>query len=119
MIEVLYFGCLGEAGHYLKSKSRNIRSHETPWGVYLDGGILKGRTGSGQIVVDHKDGWTAIDFCDYSVDTRGGSHSAFIVAVELPGEEVLRLAKEQWPEVFSRKGFPQLEFVKRDEDNKL
>ena len=107
-IEVLYFGCLREAGHYLHSKPyRRLNYEGTPWGVWLDTGLLpKGEQYDGQVFSAKKDGWTAIAFWDRSVDTRPGSNSAFLVQADIPTDELMRLAREQWPEVFSRPYFP-------------
>lgn len=112
-IEILYFGCINEAGHYLFSKTRpRIRIHDQPWGNDIDGKAV-GHGGYGRqglCVTTKKDGWTAVDFTDNSVDTRPGSHSCFLCHSDISTEEVLRLAREQWPEVFGRKRFPDLSY---------
>jgi len=106
-LEVLYFGCLGQVGHYLHTKSsRSLRSESTPWGDTLDGGVIPERSTYGILYTGKKGGWTAIAAWDNSVDTRPGSHSTFVVAADISTEEILHLAREQWPEVFSRRGFP-------------
>ena len=111
--EILYFGCIDEAGHYLFSKRNpQIRTSDQPWGILIDGKTV-GHGGYGRegvCVTTKKDGWTAVDFTDNSVDTRPGSHSCFLVAADLTTEQVLALAREQWPEVFSRKRFPDLSY---------
>jgi hypothetical protein len=110
--EILFFGCLGRAGHYLKSKSNpSIRYHETAWGNSLDGGILEGKSDfvNGECVVAKKDGWTAVNFWDRSGgDTRPGCHTCFLAHADISGQQLIELAKVQWPEVFSRHGFPTL-----------
>ncbi len=111
MTEILYFGCLREAGHYLFSKTNpGIRTRDQPWGVLIDGKTVgHGGYGTpGVCVTTRKDGWVAVDFTDNSVDTRPGSHSCFLCHGNLSAAEVLELAREQWPEVFSRRGFPKL-----------
>ncbi len=109
--EILYFGCIDQAGHHLFSKT-NWRIHwtETPWGNKIDSDAMGhgGHGRQGLCVTTKKDGWTAVDFTDNSVDTRPGSHSCFLCKADISTEEVLRLAREQWPEVFARRRFPDL-----------
>lgn len=110
-IEVLYFGCLGQVGHHLNSKRRKIRYGDTPWGQSLDGYFLNPKTNAaGLCKFDQRAGWSAIGFADYSVDTRGNSNSVFIVADAIGAHDLLLLARAQWPEVFSRRGFPDISF---------
>lgn len=106
-LEVLYFGCIGDVGHYLHSKRNpRIRWTETAWGDKIDTGVFPKPSTTGVLYTDRRGGWTAIAVWDNSVDRRPGSHSTFVVAADVNTEELLRLAKEQWPEVFSRRGFP-------------
>lgn len=105
MKEIIYFGCIEQSGHYWFSKLRNrwdLRSNCTPWGNQIDGGLAK--TGFEEGIVFHfqKDGWTAIDFCDCSVDSRPGSHSVFAINELITEAELLAAAREQWPEIFAR-----------------
>ena len=112
--EVLYFGCIREPGHFLHSKKRGrVRTHEgSPWGVYIDAGILKdGKVPdhpNGTFTMTKRDGWTAVALWDRSIDPRPGSHSTFIVEADVTSSELIEMAREQWPEVFGRKGFPDL-----------
>lgn len=54
-----------------------------------------------------KDGWTAVAFWDRSGgDTRPGCNSVFLARATLSGGELLHMAREQWPEVWNRPGFP-------------
>lgn len=109
--EILYFGCLDEAGHYLFSKvNPGIRTRDQPWGLNIDSEAVGhcGRGTPGICVTTRKDGWTAVDFTDNSVDSRPGSHSCFLAHACLSANELLELARDQWPEVFSRRGFPSL-----------
>lgn len=99
--EVLYFGCLAQCGHHLRSRrGPDPQWNSTPWRGNIDGGILeKTRDQSnGRAVYDNKGGWSAVAFWDNSVDTRPGSHSTFLVREILAPEVVLELAKQQWPE---------------------
>jgi hypothetical protein len=110
--EVLFFGCLDVPGHFLYSKRRRINYEDSPWGTKLDGGLLtddyaRANTQVTQPFIEaHKAGWTAVAFWDRSGDERPGSNSAFLVEADMSAETLLRLSREQWPEVFNRRGFP-------------
>lgn len=118
--EVLYFGSMGRngGGHSLSARphktERNLLS-EIPWPVgFLDGGLLRRRVirddGSslGNFVVLREHGWTCVMFWDRSGDSRPNSVSAFVSKGSPEVPELLELAKKQWPDVFSRPGFPAL-----------
>ena len=106
--EVFYFGRKDSMGHSLHYKRQARRYDETPWGIHLDGGLLKTKMDvpDGDIVYAQKDGWTAIAFWDRSGDSRPGSNSAFLTPALVDLDELIRRAREQWPEVFRRQGFP-------------
>lgn len=116
MTEVFMFGCLEQAGHFLRSKMGSIVfPPPDPWKNDLDGGLLgpqyKTDTApTGKFVVAKKEGWTAISFWDRSGgDKRPGCNTAFLAHADISSDELIALAKEQWPEVFSRKGFIPLQ----------
>lgn len=76
---------------------------EIPWGYSLDGGLLRGKSlRQGEAVIEHRDGWTALSFWDYSVDSRPGSSSTFVFDEELEPEAALEAARESFPPVFAR-----------------
>ena len=106
-MNVLCFGCIGVPGHYLHSKGERVSLEDTPWGSSIDGGLLGDDEGRPKCVEVHKDGWTCVSFWDRSGDHRGNSNTAFMADCECTGEELLRCAREQWPEVFRRAGFPK------------
>jgi hypothetical protein len=116
--DVFYFGSLGR-GHYLHLRGtqchHNVLEGIIPWSYGIDGKVLEKAKipddPNGQILHVQRDGWTAIAFWDRSGDARRGSNSAFIANALLKPEELLVLAREQWPEVFERKGFPELRLV--------
>ncbi len=112
---ILYFGCLGDAGHYLRDKTKphhaQPRYSSTAWGNQLDGGIFadsKRHWEDGVVHHAQKDGWSVVYWADYSVDTRPGSHSTFVVQALMTKDELIAAARLQWPEVFGRKRFPRL-----------
>lgn len=113
MKPVYYFGCINDCGHYLwhptKGKTHYKEINITPWGENIDGGIFgtsKLKNELGLIHTQTKDGWTVISFADRSVDSRLGSHSTFVVEGEFTVDELLTEARKQWPQIFSRQGFP-------------
>lgn len=126
-----YFGCVDTAGHYLWKPTQwgprrafatsDPASEYTPWGrdgAGLDGMLaphenrrcqyLKNGFGcqcsqtQGITAVHHKDGWTAISFWDRSVDKRGGCNSTFLAEGEFNFEEMVELAKVNFPTVMAR-----------------
>lgn len=114
---VYYFGCIGRTGHYMFSSPMPVALEEgracssftrtNPWGTQIDGGLCPGgREIQGQALIHYKAGWTALSFWDRSVDARGNSNSNFLAHGTLTFEEILRLAKERFPEVFARLHFP-------------
>lgn len=128
-MRTFYFGCWRDAGHYLwhrgtdgspikmydrgEAERRLLGSYphsggertpgEIPWGYHLDGGLLnQRRTKQGEAVVEQRDGWTALSFWDYSVDSRGGSNSTFVFDELLEPARALELARTLWPPIFER-----------------
>ena len=110
--DVLCFGCIGTsgAGHQLRSRTLpHLVWDSTPWDRLIDGGLAPRRDCvTGEYVEHHKDGWTAVAFWDRSGDSRPGSNTVFLVATTVTGAELLSAAREQWPAVFARPGFPTL-----------
>ena len=112
----MFFGCTGQPGHHFHCKSdRRFNYDKTPWGAKLDGGLLTDNyyqadtSVTGKVAVVRKDGWTAMSFWDRSGgDSRAGCSSTFLAHAELGAITLLELAKVQWPEIFSRAGFPEL-----------
>lgn len=110
-VEVMFFGCLGQPGHYLQSKRSNrFRTDHLPWGDSIDGGLLPkdgNKRQDGKFVFVKERGFSCVSFWDQSGDSRPASNSAFIVqAEEITADELFGLARQQWPEVFRRPNFP-------------
>ena len=107
-VKAYYFGCVGDAGHYLHDTHlRHVRggrdSTLLPWDR-IDGKLAPQgpRQVEGQAVLHHKDGWTALSFWDRSVDSRGGSNSNFFFNDTLTFEVALLVAQERFPKVWER-----------------
>ena len=110
-MRVFYFGCIDVAGHYMHASSppRNLEerravsqlTHSNPWGLNIDGGLCPRRGGA---LVHHKDGWTALAFEDFTVDSRPGSNSVFLAEGTYDFDEMARIAEEYFPAVWARCG---------------
>lgn len=108
--QVLCFGCIGVPGHYLyQPNGRSLPLDGQPWGDELDGGLLRGTIPDkidGQFVTENLDGWTAVSFWDRSGDSRPNSSTTFLINAIIGGDDLLKLARRQWPDLFKRPGFP-------------
>lgn len=129
--ECYYFGCQGDAGHYWWDAEgpRMSRKAEARVGEKIaskiDGGFCPGVSDNpnrpyartrpeveGEAALHYLDGWTVLAFWDRSVDKRGGCNSNFVVRGHATFDEVLALAKEQYPQVMNRLTF-QIKLVTR------
>ena len=103
----LYFGTLGQPGHYWHSASGEIRGARgkapwSPWkGEYVDGKLNPSMV-EGEAAIHHRDGWTAIAWADYSGDVRPGSNAVFIVHGTRDFDSALALARAEFPGLFAR-----------------
>lgn len=104
----LYFGCLGDTGHYLWDMTgRKIHTHplggsRTP--AFLDSmGLLVEMYREGEVVVTHIDIiWTLFGWKDYSVDTRPGSHSLFLFGGHVEYAAAMTMIQDDFPTVLDR-----------------
>ncbi len=109
--KVLYFGCVGGPGHYMHRPNGGHPVHDwhakTPWGSSPDGILCSKdpRETQGLALLHHKDGWTALSFWDRSVDRRGGCNSNFFAEGNHSFEDMLKLAREAYPQVMGRLPF--------------
>jgi hypothetical protein len=117
--KMLYFGALGDLGHYFYSQEGG-RIHDyphpdVPW-KEVDGGLCPGSVPGdhysrscpevvGEALLHHKDGWTALSFWDRTIDTRPASNSNFFAEGTFTFEEMVELAKTRFPERWSRMKF--------------
>lgn len=102
-----YFGCIGESGHYLwsRSGSRYDAEKSLPFCVHiLDAGLLNPNAPQVEGLIRHViiEGWTIMTFWDRSVDRRPRSNSAFVVEGALSFAEAFAEAQRQWPEIMKR-----------------
>lgn len=67
-----------------------------PWGDSIDGRAMYPSNGrQGHAALHHKDGWTALCINDRSVDSRPGSHSAFLTEGTLTFDAMLALIYDE------------------------
>jgi hypothetical protein len=83
-IQDVYFGCDGQTGHYhfwagMRSASREIYDwFRNP--NALDGAFTPRKDSSqGAVALHHYPNYTIFSFHDYTVDSRPGSHSTFVL----------------------------------------
>ncbi len=104
--EVLYFGCIGDAGHYVHGTlSHGNYRKALPSSIYpkIDSGFLpREQQRQGQAQLCKLDGWTFITFWDRTVDTRPGSNSAFLAEGDFSFDEVCAFAADRFPLVWKR-----------------
>ena len=119
MKTILYFGCIGDCGHYLWSSERNKIHVRTPFNndrfvMHLDSAFSPPDTWTqGQAMRSQVGPWTILDWWDRSVDTRPGSHS-LVVARGYRGStlaEILVDFGKVFPSVLARQRFPVVEIA--------
>lgn len=116
---VLYFGCLGHPGHYLHgprgSTSQELANYahekKLPWTApQLDSEFLE-ETIEGQYQPEGiattvwRADWSALAFWDRSGDHRHNSRSVFLVHGQWGFEDLVRFAREAFPEIWARFSF--------------
>jgi hypothetical protein len=121
-MRVLYFGCVGDKGHYLWGPGtapdyrptwlRSRTLYQLPWGEKTDGGLVPPgtrdrRAPEGLAAIhlardERGTNWTAIAFWDYSVDGRPGSNSVFVFDEAIDFDRGIALAKAAFPTVWAR-----------------
>ena len=124
--EVLYFGCESKShiGHFLYvpgMRSAYRLENDLPEALRdwrLDGTFAPHlpdckkrycecvRGVEGRATLQVVDGWTVLAFWDRSADSRGASNSAFLVRGVHEFEDAVRRARDAFPTVWERFGFP-------------
>lgn len=110
-METYYLGCWDERkGHYLKDKNGfSPNPNNLPW-KQIDGTLAPDTTiKAGIAKLHHKDNWTALAFWDYSIDHRPNSNSVFLAKGEFTFDEMMQIAKDDFPQIMERFDFPIIE----------
>jgi hypothetical protein len=108
---IYYFGCWDSIGHHLytpggRYADDNIKNLLPCKWENLDGGFSPEETNTQGIAkLTHIEDWTIVSFWDYSVDTRHGSHSTFIIDEILDIDKALMAARNVYPGIFARYKF--------------
>lgn len=119
-----YFGCSklrpkDPVGHYMHNNQLRHdwdAENDLPesWrGGKIDGGFApkefadrdKKEAPQGQALWVQCEGWTLISFWDRSGDSRGGSSSTFISKEHLTFDQMVAVAKEEFPQLWKRFNF--------------
>ncbi len=113
---IVYFGCLGEPGHYFHATDGRVSVAGTrlglPW-AYIDGeyaptthaprlGRFQSEAPQGAAALVHRAGWTILAFWDRSGDSRPRSNSAFLAPGTHDFATMVALSREAWPQVWAR-----------------
>jgi hypothetical protein len=107
MREIYYFGCVGEVGHGFYGGAKGTwLDNPSPW-PRVDGALTPGRRDSrgrlegkgkqGEASLHHLGGWTALAIHDFSVDSRPGSNSVFLIHDTLDLTQALAIAGKREP----------------------
>ena len=120
---MLYFGPLKESGHFMfhdnGEKAFKWAREGCPWGDDdIDGPLQPGQPHpndrlrrptrpmrEGEALLHHKDGWTALCFWDFTVDTRPGCSSTYIAKGIFTFGEMVELAKARFSERWNKMAF--------------
>lgn len=116
MSELFYFGCIGQAGHYLwasdNGRAVSTRKSYGFWMGRLDGvlapiGISEKQ---GPTARHEMHGHTVLSFWDRSVDKRGACNSILFIPGIHEFTDALAMAVAAFPEVFKRLDFELTEY---------
>jgi hypothetical protein len=120
-----YFGCYKETGHFWFKERQRVKACEVPLfhGFHPDGTFAPLRSGKWRFAEECPEGiaqlvhasgagesWTILAFWDRSVDQRGKSNSLFLIPGNLTFTEAIKVAREEWPEIFARFKFEVLQY---------
>jgi len=114
--KMFYFGPWQQVGHYMRSDDHLPKDSEgyrklhgftksNPWGYEVDGGLCPKGESEGVAAIHHKDGWTALSFWDYTVDTRPGSHSTYLAEGDFNFEQMVQMAMRRFSERWNKMPF--------------
>lgn len=103
---MIYFGCMGDVGHHYHRPNGRIMSYsEGPFGTKIDGlfaPLTGGKQVQGVAQLVYENGWTVLAFWDRSFDIRPDSNSAFLAKGEHTFEQMVKMAKKEFPTVWKR-----------------
>jgi len=119
MKKLLYFGCIGEKGHYLwvneHDRCHNCSTLKALTGIEdvtdqfihtIDGTFVPVVTDQGAYRVSIVPPFTIVAWHDYTVDQRSGSNSALLGVGFNSPDEIIDEANQQFPSVMKRQPVP-------------
>ena len=116
-VECYYFGYTERGGgHYLRERyghagDKLAREAAAALGVADLDTALCWNAGArreeieGLALLTQRGGWSALAFWDRSGDARPGSNTAFLVRGTLTFEQIVRVARFRWPQIWRRFAF--------------
>jgi hypothetical protein len=118
VMEVYYFGCIGSVGHgFYGGPKETWGDNPSPW-PRIDCALTPGRRDcrgrletkgvQGEAAIHYLDGWTALAIHDFTVDSRPGSNSVFLIHDTLDFTQACVAAHRFFPEVMARIGYLNL-----------
>lgn len=108
MTDVLYFGCIDSAGHYLwefaggRPRILSCRDPRCRMLSRFDGLLCPADATEGVALRHDIHGYGVLAYWDRSVDSRPGSSSAFFLKGSHSNDELLAEARRAFPGVFKR-----------------
>jgi len=100
-LEPLYFGCKNGPGHYVfRPDGNEVSRRDNPYAAWLkqhDAKIATGWGKQGVIVYKQFPEFVIIAYTDYTVDSRPGSNSMFLIPGNLSESEAIQQAKSLFP----------------------
>lgn len=101
----LYFGCLGSDGHYVFDVNgvKDHKSEEADFLMKNDGRLApKNDKSHGKTAFYQFEKFSILAMHDYSIDSRPGSNSMFLIPGTNTKEETTRLIKIHFPKIWER-----------------
>lgn len=120
-MEILYFGCIGQAGHYMWAAAgeHSVRLSRADYRRNVlgrfDGLLCPEGSKQGIVAMSFVQGHTALAFWDQTGDHRGGSSSTFFAEGVHSASAMLDAARISFPGIFERLKKAGVEVVIGDE----
>lgn len=105
-MRIFYFGCLDRAGHFFwdTSGARDARSvDKCPFeAAQIDDAFTVFAFDEGHAQLIWAKGWTIVAWKDFSVDSRPGANSAFLLEGTHNFDDAMALVSSAFPQVIAR-----------------
>lgn len=111
-MDCYFFGVKEYAGHFLYLGNQKVNQQHLPKDFPVDVYVLDGKLlppklpqEQGRAELVHVGGWTVLTFWDRSEDKRLNCNSSFLVRGQYDFQEVVKIAKDNYPKIWSRFDF--------------